>query len=291
MRSWGFTVLEAAGCDTQSASSRAANPGGLFIEHHDASSALSGNWGALATILAGRVGIPPRLGNLQFARDGKVMICSKNVANHAGIGGPMLGVAANDANANSCGAEVANNGLGEPYSPALTRAIIHGEAAWAIVNGKTAEYVRGHKEWAGPRKSDPRLDMNARRAAVAAIIRNAGPDSKEYDDMPITQDEIERIAARTRDYLATSQNPWGLDALLGRIMAIQTSLAAADANDSPKELAASLAPILVPAFVPAAVAAISKELGDQAPLDEARLASITEDALRRVLGGLDNAPA
>lgn len=188
MRSWGFTVLEAGGCDTQSASSRAVDPGGAFVEHHDASSSLGGNWGSLATILAGRTGIPPRLANLQFARDGQVMITCKNTANHGGMGGPKLGIPLNDINVHSCGAEVANNGLGEAYSPALVSALVHGEAAWAIVNGKTADYVIGHKEWAPTRKIDPVIDMNARRAAVAAVIGNGGPapavPTSEEDDMP-----------------------------------------------------------------------------------------------------------
>lgn len=191
MRSWGFTVLEAGGCDTQSASSRAVDPSGAFLEHHDASSALGGNWGSLATILAGRTGIPPRLANLQFARDGQVMITCKNVANHGGTGGPKLGIPVNDINVHSCGAEVANNGLGEPYGAALVRSLVHGEAAWAIVHGRTAEHVFGHKEWAVGRKIDPIIDMNARRAAVAAVIRNGGPlgavvNPFEEDDMPAT---------------------------------------------------------------------------------------------------------
>jgi hypothetical protein len=196
MRSWGFTVLEADGCDIRSASSRSYRPGGLFLEHHDASSKLSGLWGSIGIIIGGRGGanpVPGPLANLQFARDGQVMIVAKNPANHGGTGGPLLGVPANDVNINSCGAEVANDGLGEEYSSALSRAIVHGEAAWAIVTGRTADYVRGHKEWTS-RKSDPVVDMNSRRADVAAVIANRGPlPGTQEDDM--SQKAEEQIQA------------------------------------------------------------------------------------------------
>lgn len=193
MRSWGHTVVEVDGCESRTASARAYDPRGGFFEHHDASSRLSGNWGSLPSIIAGRKGsapVPGPLSNLQFARDGQVALVAVGTANHGGVGGPRGALPANDANRFTCGAEVANDGLGEAYSPELTRALIHGEAAWAIVAGRTAEYVIGHKEWTN-RKIDPLVDMNLRRAAVAAVIANRGP--QQEDDFMALFNNIEEF--------------------------------------------------------------------------------------------------
>jgi hypothetical protein len=67
------------------------------------------------------------------------------------------------------------------------------------------------------------------------------------DDMPLTTDEIEHIAARCRDYIATAQNPWGLDALLQRLVRIDTLLVQLGAHPvdvDEKALAGYLAPMV-----------------------------------------------
>lgn len=104
-----------------------------IVEHHDAASIKSGEWGALGLILDGAArGIPGPLSQFQVARclDGvpKVAIVADGVASHAGIGGPYrfdsgLVVPANAANGWLYGTEVANNGLGEAYTPACHYAI------------------------------------------------------------------------------------------------------------------------------------------------------------------------
>lgn len=166
MRSWGHAVHESAGWHTRDAEPRTTYlPGRLYVEHHDASTIRSGNWGALAYI------VQQKLANIVTARDGQVMLTAAGVCWHAGQGGPRFDVARNGANPASMGNEVANSGS-EPYSAGCTRAVIDGEAAWAIVSGRTspAELARilGHYEWATPpgRKIDPRVDMNARRRDV-----------------------------------------------------------------------------------------------------------------------------
>lgn len=170
LRSWGFTVHEAARWKTRDAASgRTYLPGRLYVEHLDASSKLSGNWGALNYILSNR------LANIVVARDGQITLCAAGPQNHAGVGSrPSLGdVPANGANWNSLGNEVANSGS-EAYDPRCTLAIIATEAAWAIVSGRVDELERiiGHKEWADPpgRKTDPSLDMNTRRRQVGEYL-------------------------------------------------------------------------------------------------------------------------
>lgn len=168
MRSWGHTVHEVAGWATRDAEPRSIYlPGKLYLEHHDASTLLSGNWGALAYITRAN------LSNIVTGRDGQLMLNAAGVQWHAGVGGPKFDVGRNLGNPNSMANEVANSGR-ESYSDGCTRSVIASEAAWAIVSGRASEVDRvlGHKEWATPvgRKVDPAVDMNWRRAAVAALI-------------------------------------------------------------------------------------------------------------------------
>lgn len=187
MRSWGFTVHEAAGWETRDAEPRTGYaPGMLYVEHHDASTKLSGNWGALAYI------INNRLANIVTARDGQIMLCAAGVCWHAGVGA-WGDIPANGANPRSLGNEVCNSGS-EPYDPRCTEAIVATEKAWAIVSGRDHTRVIGHKEWAMPRgrKSDPSIDMNWRRSQVAAF--------QPEDDMPLTNDDIAKIAKAVWEY-------------------------------------------------------------------------------------------
>ena len=104
-----------------------------IVEHHDAASIKSGEWGALGLILDGTPrGIPGPLSQFQVARclDNvpKVAIVADGRASHAGLGGPYrfpdgLVVPINDANSWLYGTEVANDGLGEAYTDACHYAI------------------------------------------------------------------------------------------------------------------------------------------------------------------------
>jgi hypothetical protein len=169
MRSWGHTVLEAKGWATRDAEPKTPyKPSSLYVEHHDASSLLSGNWGALAYITNSK------LANIVTARDGQIMLVAAGVMWHAGVGGPRADVGRNLANRYSLGNEVANSGR-ESYSPGCTAAVIATEAAWAIASGRQGELssrLLGHKDWATPtgRKTDPSLNMDTRRAQVTALI-------------------------------------------------------------------------------------------------------------------------
>lgn len=93
-----------------------------LIDHHDASSVLSGTWGALGTIIRGRPadGIPGPLSQLQVARGTipQIAVVTAGRGNHAGVGGPLAGVPRDSGNRWLLGMEKANSGVGEPYSDA-----------------------------------------------------------------------------------------------------------------------------------------------------------------------------
>lgn len=185
MRGRGHTVLETAGWRTRDAEpGRGYDPTRMFLEHHDASTVLAGNWGALGYVTANK------LAQLVFSRDGKAMIVAAGITWHAGVGGPFADIPANQGNWYSLAVEVANSGS-EAYAPELTRLIVDAEACWCIAAERGADRVRGHKEWARPvgRKRDPSIDMNARRAAVAAAIKS--PAKPAGTPAPAQEDEMQ----------------------------------------------------------------------------------------------------
>lgn len=119
LRKWQVEVKEISGWQSRGATWVRVPVG--IIDHHDASSIKSGEWGALGIITTGRTGIPGPLSQFQLARglDGvpRVAIVAAGRANHAGLGGPIdfgsVKVPLNDGNGWLYGAEKANNGLGE----------------------------------------------------------------------------------------------------------------------------------------------------------------------------------
>lgn len=155
-------------------------PRGL-VDHHDASTRKSGEWGALGVITYGRTGIPGPLSQFQVARclDGvpKVAIVAAGRANHAGRGGPHefqggYVVPADQGNAFLYGMEKANDGLLEPYTYAAHYATdVVASAVLAECRGEHVDRCIGHSEWARPlgRKSDPTYSMDWRRRRIAAL--------------------------------------------------------------------------------------------------------------------------
>lgn len=128
MTRWGVEVRWMPGWETRGAT-WARVPVGI-IDHHDAASIKSGEWGALGIIVSGRTGIPGPLSQFQVGRGlggiPRVAICAAGRANHAGTGTwrfpDGLTVPTNSGNAWLYGAEKANNGLGEAYSDAANYA-------------------------------------------------------------------------------------------------------------------------------------------------------------------------
>lgn len=176
LRAAGGEVLEVPGWATRGAD-WARVPRGI-IDHHDASTRKSGEWGALGVIRDGRPDVPGPLSQFQIARclDGvaRVAVVAAGRANHAGKGGPLLGAPRDAGNSWLYGAEAANDGVGEPYTEAAHRA--HDLLFRVVIDvcRVAASNVVGHREWAPGRKSDPRYDMGWRRARVAAVSTGSG---------------------------------------------------------------------------------------------------------------------
>jgi hypothetical protein len=122
MESWDVDVRWMPGWETRGLD-WARTPVGI-IDHHDASSVKSGEWGSLGYIL------DHQLAQFQGGRclDGipKVAICAAGRQAHAGVGSwrfpDGLVVPTNAGNAWLYGRETANDGLGEPYTDAANYA-------------------------------------------------------------------------------------------------------------------------------------------------------------------------
>lgn len=176
-RSYGVEVLEVPGWQVRGAT-WARVPVGI-VDHHDASTRKSGEWGALGVVVKGRPDVPPPLSQFQVARclDGRprLAVVAAGRANHAGKGGPMWAIPRDGANGWVLGAECANDGTAEPYTPAAHHAHDALFRAAADVCGFPLSHVVGHREWAPGRKTDPRYDMAWRRACVAAVTPRGDP--------------------------------------------------------------------------------------------------------------------
>jgi hypothetical protein len=126
IRNAGIRVVEVDGWQHRGRP-QAFAPRGV-LEHYDASTIKSGNWGALGIIVSGRTGIPGPLAQFQVARDGTWAVVAGGRANHAGAGGPWNGIPRDSGNRYLYGVEVAGT-RGETYKPALHRSLDVGLAA------------------------------------------------------------------------------------------------------------------------------------------------------------------
>jgi hypothetical protein len=168
-------------------------PVGL-VDHHDASSRKSGEWGALGVIANGRPGVPKPLSQFQVARClddiPKLAVIAAGRANHAGRGGPLqvggIYVPASYGNAMLYGVEKANDGLGEPMTPAAHYATdVLFYAVLAECRGEGWNRITQHKIWAAGRKSDPLYDVNWRRTRVSTFAAQAeAGDTKPVIPIP-----------------------------------------------------------------------------------------------------------
>ncbi|HZP20833.1 MAG TPA: N-acetylmuramoyl-L-alanine amidase [Bauldia sp.] len=145
------------------------------ICHHTAG-ARQGNMPSLGTIINGRPGLSGPLAQLGLGRDGTFYIVAAGRANHAGVG-KWQGITTG--NSSFIGIEAENTGLpnDSPWPAVQIDAYQRGVAAILKKIGAPVIMCAGHKEYALPtgRKSDPDFDMNAFRAAVAAILEGSAP--------------------------------------------------------------------------------------------------------------------
>lgn len=177
LRSWGLKVQEVSGWQERSSNwAKTFAPRGAVI-HHTAGPAAGGNYPSYNTVLNGRTGIPGPLSQFGLGRDGTVILFAGHRANHAGVGGPKVGVPADSGNAYLWGIECENDGYQafptvqmQAYYRLVAALSKYPKAPFPVSN------AIGHKEWAPGRKSDPHFDMNTFRANVAKAV-NAGKPS------------------------------------------------------------------------------------------------------------------
>jgi len=135
-----------------------------------------GNMPSLQTVRDGRPDLPGPLAQLGLGRDGTYYVIAAGKCNHAGAGS-WKGLT--KGNTNFIGIEAENTGLMNdfPWPAVQLEAYYHGVAAILKHAGRDADCCVAHREWALPkgRKTDPSVNMDAFRAAVASIIAGATP--------------------------------------------------------------------------------------------------------------------
>lgn len=150
-----------------------------IICHDTASNRHSGNFASESVVTYGRSDLPGPLCQFLLGRDGTVKIIAAGYANHAGYGGPKIGIPENQANTYAYGIEAENDGLGEPWPKEQLNAYYQLCAALLDLMGtKDVSKVIGHKEWAPRRKIDPTgINMDHFRDNVKKALLN-GPSVK-----------------------------------------------------------------------------------------------------------------
>jgi hypothetical protein len=205
-RAAGLAVDEEAGWQTRARRSGGYDPGRPthVMVHHTASNPGSDPAGDVAYICHGSDNAP--ISNLYLSRTGLVVVCAAGATNTNGSGEDTWGGGVPDDAMNSyaIGIEAANNGVGEPWPQAQTKAYVRLCAALGDHYGIPVGHVRGHVEWAPGRKIDPAgpspwatgaatWNMDAYRSSVFNT-NPPDPDDGE-DDMPLSDEDVQRIAA------------------------------------------------------------------------------------------------
>jgi hypothetical protein len=204
LRARGLTVEVVPGWETRSAGT--FNPKGAVC-HWTAGPAGSRTRPSLNICVNGRADLPGPLCNVYGARDGVAVVVAAGRANHAGKGG-WKGLVGNSA---VFGTEMEAAGVAD-FTAAQRWAYPRINAAYCDLGGFGADMVCGHSEWAGPRKTDINgYTMDAMRSQVAALL--AAP---EGDDMPLSDDDLNRLADRvwTRTPPGTGVT-WPIHRLIG----------------------------------------------------------------------------
>lgn len=218
LRAAGVTVVEQDGWLTRARSSGGFEPGRPWAVfwHHTASVTSPENDASYCSY-----GSPDRpICNLLVCRDGTVWVLAAGATNTNGKGGPFTvsrgTIPLDSANSYVIGVEIANGGTGEPYPQAQIDAAFTASVTICQRLGLDPGDVCIHQVWAPTRKVDP-----ATAAAVegpwrpssttgsgtwslddlrAECRRRAAGGSTEGEtDVPLTDDEITRIAAATAE--------------------------------------------------------------------------------------------
>ena len=175
---WLPEVLQAAGLKVATIegweSRGRGNMGKVFgvICHHTVGP-KTGNMPSLHTLINGRSDLPGPLAQLGLGRDGTYYVIAAGRCNHAGKG---MWQGITTGNSSFIGIEAENTGKdNDPWPQVQLDAYKQGVAAILNHIGQGSEFCAGHKEYALPkgRKPDPRFDMSAFRASVAAIMNGS----------------------------------------------------------------------------------------------------------------------
>jgi N-acetylmuramoyl-L-alanine amidase len=143
------------------------------------------------------------LSNLCLDRDGNWWVLAAGATNTNGKGGPLGGVPADSMNTHAIGVE-ANGGYGYDWPTTQTDSYLRGVRALKTAYG--CPNVFAHFEWAPTRKVDPAgpspwspdsssWDMDAFRADLTGT---------GGDDMPLTDEDIDRIAKAVAEEVWTT---------------------------------------------------------------------------------------
>ena len=206
---------------------------GVMIHH----TVTSGTASSVELCYNGHSSLPGPLCHGVIAKDGTVYLVGNGRANHAGLGDDDVlrqvqgesydrdrllapNEANTDGNRHFYGFEAINLGDGkDPWPAAQREAIVRASAAICRAHGWTHRSVIGHKEWQ-PGKIDPRtgtggVDVSppvlrrliderlARPASWSPGTSTPTAPPQEDDDMPITDEDLDRIAHA----VAAFQNP------------------------------------------------------------------------------------
>ncbi|MFD5631576.1 N-acetylmuramoyl-L-alanine amidase [Streptomyces sp. NPDC127072] len=219
----GLPVREHAGWRTHSRDAATGRPFGPVygvLIHHTA------GHGDRELCFNGRSDLPGPLCHAWLGKTDGLWLLSAGRANHAGgVDGDVISAlraeAARlpvddetdvDGNDLLYGLEMENLGNGrDPYPAVQYERAVLWAAALCRAHGWSERSVAGHKE-VQPGKVDPSFDMDGFRAAVAVRLAHApgwNPNDPVEDDVPLTDDEITKIAVRvlTLDGVIDNPNP------------------------------------------------------------------------------------
>ena len=137
-----------------------------IVVHHTASRRTAGPFPSRRVLIEGRDDLPGPLCNLALTRGASPtwVVVAAGKANHAGAVRQSW-----QSNARALGVEAENDGVGEPWTPAVLDTLATGLALLAIAHDIPTSRILGHKEVCDPpgRKIDPSTSMSDLRDAVA----------------------------------------------------------------------------------------------------------------------------
>jgi len=191
LRSYGLTVIESNGWLTRGHGQMSGIRGVLC--HHTAGPA-SGNTPSLNVVTYGRSDLPGPLCNLYLARDGTWYTIAAGLGYHAGSGGPLGNIPANEGNNYMIGIEAESTGYGD-WTRFQATSYPMGVAALCSYYKLPSPTTWGHMEWTS-RKIDPAQwpgGMNGFRSQVQSYM-----DGKPITPtQPMTNEELtEMIVAQ-----------------------------------------------------------------------------------------------